>query len=50
LKDITEIIPAFILSVLAYVIISLMTKSDLPSKEHLDGVFYAPAAPAGKGA
>lgn len=49
LKDITEIIPAFILSVLAYVIISLMTKSDLPSKEHLDSVFHDPAA-AGKGA
>jgi hypothetical protein len=31
------------------VIISLMTKSDLPSKEHLDSVFHDPAA-AGKGA
>jgi SSS family transporter len=50
LKEIHEIIPAFIISVLAYVIISLMTKSDLPSKEHLDNVFHTPAAPAGKGA
>jgi len=44
LKDITEIIPAFIVSILAYVIISQMTKSDLPSKEHLDSVFRDPAA------
>jgi SSS family transporter len=40
LKDVTEIIPAFIVSVLAYLIICPMTKGDLPSKEHLDSVFH----------
>jgi Na+/pantothenate symporter len=40
LKDVTEIIPAFIISVLAYLVLSPMTKGDLPSKEHLDSVFH----------
>jgi Na+/proline symporter len=39
LKDIHEIIPAFILSLLAYMIISKMTQKAVPDGEHLDTVF-----------
>jgi SSS family transporter len=39
LKDIHEIIPAFIISLILYLIISKMTPSKVPSKEHPDMVF-----------
>jgi Na+/proline symporter len=39
-KDIHEIIPGFIISLIAYFIISKMTASDMPAKEHLDHVFH----------
>ncbi|HEU19631.1 MAG TPA: hypothetical protein ENO00_09720 [Deltaproteobacteria bacterium] len=39
LKDIHEIIPAFIISLLAYLIISKMTWKAVPDKEHLDVIF-----------
>ncbi|KAA2219297.1 sodium:solute symporter family protein [Maribacter flavus] len=39
LKDVHEIIPAFLLSMLTYVVVSLMTKNRKPDKAHLDHVF-----------
>ncbi len=39
LRDIHEIIPAFIISLLLYLIISKMTQNKVPNKEHLDMVF-----------
>ncbi|HYA12904.1 MAG TPA: hypothetical protein VEF33_01060 [Syntrophales bacterium] len=40
MKDIHEIIPGFIVSLIAYFIISKLTSSDMPDKEHLDHVFH----------
>lgn len=39
MKDIHEIIPSFIISLLAYFIISKLTADKVPDKEHLDMVF-----------
>jgi Na+/pantothenate symporter len=39
LKDLHEIIPAFIVSFIAYLIISKLTAKDLPDSHHLDRVF-----------
>ncbi len=39
LKDIHEIIPAFLLSCLVYLIVSRMTKHRIPDSEHLDRLF-----------
>ena len=39
LRDIHEIFPAFVLSFVAYILISLMTQSKVPPKEHLALVF-----------
>jgi Na+/proline symporter len=40
MKDIHEIIPGFIISLIAYFIICKLTASDMPDKEHLDHVFH----------
>lgn len=40
LRDIHEIIPAFLLSLVAFLIISRMTPGDRPDKDHLDHVFH----------
>jgi len=39
LKDIHEIIPAFIFSLLVYIVVSLATKGRMPDKEHLEHLF-----------
>jgi Na+/proline symporter len=39
LKDIHEIIPAFLISMLTYVVVSLMSKKRVPSAQHLEVVF-----------
>tara|TARA_R110002167_G_scaffold231328_7_gene436560 strand:+ start:1016 stop:2539 length:1524 start_codon:yes stop_codon:yes gene_type:complete len=39
LKDIHEVIPAFILSLLAYIIVSLLSKKRIPDSKHLALVF-----------
>jgi SSS family transporter len=39
LKDIHEIIPAFIVSFVAYLLISAMTKGRVPEADHLDRIF-----------
>ncbi|MEI8173192.1 MAG: hypothetical protein WCH07_06885 [Deltaproteobacteria bacterium] len=40
MKDIHEVIPGFIVSLIAYLIISKLTSGDMPDKEHLDHVFH----------
>jgi Na+/proline symporter len=40
MKDIHEVLPGFIVSLIAYVIISKLTPGDIPDKEHLDHVFH----------
>lgn len=42
MKDVHEIIPSFIISLLAYLIISLLTASKVPDEQHLDEVFGEP--------
>lgn len=39
LKNVHEIIPAFIISMVAYVLISFCTQNNVPDKEHLDRLF-----------
>ena len=39
LKDIHEIIPACLISMLTYVLVSLMSKKRAPDQEHLEVVF-----------
>ncbi len=41
LKDIHEIIPAFLLSMLTYVVVSLMSRKRIPDEKHLEVVFGA---------
>jgi Na+/proline symporter len=43
LEDLHEVIPAFLLSLVTYIIVSLMTKSRVPDKGHLDLVFNGTA-------
>jgi Na+/proline symporter len=40
MKDIHEVLPGFIVSLIAYLIISKLTSGDMPDKEHLDHVFH----------
>jgi Na+/pantothenate symporter len=40
MKDIHEIIPGFIVSLIVYFIVSKLTASDMPDREHLDHVFH----------
>jgi len=48
LHDVHEIIPSFLVSLLAYFVISRLTADKLPPKGHLDRLFGAPrTAPAG---
>jgi SSS family transporter len=44
MKDIHEIIPGFIVSLIVYLIVSKLTASDMPNKEHLDHVFHTQAS------
>ena len=39
LSDLHEIIPAFLLSMLAYLVISLLTRRNAPDSKHLTMVF-----------
>jgi Na+/proline symporter len=39
LKDVHEIIPAFLLSLITYIVVSRMTKHRVPDEAHLDLVF-----------
>jgi Na+/proline symporter len=39
LKDVHEIIPSFVVSLIAYLIISGLTRGKTPPEEHLDRVF-----------
>jgi len=39
LKDVHEIFPAFVISMLTYLIISLLTSNRKPDEEHLEIVF-----------
>ena len=40
MKDIHEVLPGFIVSLIVYLIVSKLTSSDIPDKEHLDHVFH----------
>jgi len=39
LKDVHEIIPAFLLSCIIYIVVSLLSKNRIPEKKHLDKLF-----------
>jgi Na+/proline symporter len=41
MKDVHEIIPSFVVSLIAYLIISALTRGKTPPKDHLDRVFGA---------